>query len=130
MFHLLSDPRRSLFAAGALGVAAVTGWGGFAYEAATSGRRLQAVAGERDAAVAERRVLVEKAGDLTEVEARIASARAEHGRAVQALADARARAAVAQQELAAAARRADLPADRVSQTGSIRQPEPPKRPAR
>lgn len=131
MFDWQSYPRRMLLAGGALGLALVTAWGSFAYVAVSSRHRIGVLTAERDAAVAERGLLREKAGQLAELEARIGAARAEHGRAVQALADTRARTAAAQEELAAAPRRRlDPTADRASQTGSIRPSEPPKRPAR
>lgn len=130
MLHVPSDPRRLLLAGGAVGLAAVIGWGSFAYVLVTSSHRIRTVSTERDSAVAERQLLIDKAGQLAEMEAKTASVSAEYGRALQALAEVKAKMAVAQQELALRARRVDSQTDRVSQTGSIRPPEPPKRPAR
>ena len=130
MLHLASLPHRLLLVGGALGLAAVLGWGSFAVTLVTSSHRLGAVSAERDAAVAERSLLVDKAGQLADLEAQVASARAEYGRAVQGLAEVKAKTSLAQQELAGLARRSDSPGDRVSHTGSLRQPEPPRRPAR
>ena len=130
MHDLLNDPRRILLGGGTLAVAALIGWGSTAYVSITSSQRVSAVTAERDTAVAEHRLLVERSGQLAELEAKAAAARAEYSRAVQGLADVKAKTALAQQELASLARRVDVPSDRVTQTGSIRQPEPPKRPAR
>ena len=130
MFHVLSDPKRLLLAGGALALTAAIGWGSFAYVAIASSQRVSALTADRDLAVAEHRRLVEKSGQLAELEAKAVLARAEHSRAVQGLADVKAKTALAQQELATLARRVDGSADRPSQTGSVRQPEPPKRSAR
>lgn len=130
MFRVLIDTKRLILAGGALGLAAVIGWGSFAYVAVTSSHRVAALSAERDAAIGERQQLLDKAGQLAGLEAKANLARAEYSRAMQGLADAKAKTAAAQQELAPVARRVEAPTDRVSQTGSIRQPEPPKRPTR
>jgi zinc resistance-associated protein len=87
------------------------------------------VTAERDAAFAQRDRLQESAGELAQVEARLSSARVEYSRVVQGWAEAKARAGVVKQELATLSKRLDQAKDRVSQTGSIRQAEPPQRPA-
>lgn len=130
MFQVPREPKRLLLGAGALVLVSLFGWGSFASLAVTSSQRIASLSAERDSAVAERQRLVEKAGQLADLEAKATLARAEYGRAVQALTDVKARMAAAQHELAGVTRRAETLSDRVNQTGSIRQPEPPKRPAR
>jgi zinc resistance-associated protein len=92
--------------------------------------RAGSLTAERDAALAKHERLQEAAGELAQVEARLGSARVEYSRVVQGWAEAKARAGVVQQELATLTKRLDQAKDRVSQTGSIRQAEPPQRPAR
>jgi uncharacterized protein HemX len=113
-----------------LAVVAVIGWGAFGFATLSSSKRATALTAQRDAAVSDLQKLQEAAGQLSQVEAKIGSARLEYSRAVQGLADVRGRIGAAQQELASVSKRAEPATDRVSQTGSIRQPEPPKRPAR
>jgi chromosome segregation ATPase len=130
MLELISRTKRSVLIASALAFAAVLGWGSLAYSAFTSQGQVNSVTAERDAALAQRDRLQESAGELAQVEARLSSARVEYSRVVQGWAEAKARAGVVQQELATLTKRLDQAKDRVSQTGSIRQAEPPQRPAR
>lgn len=113
-----------------LAVAALLGWGSFGYVAVSSARQVGTLTAERDAVVAEHQRLQETAGQLAQADAKLASARTEYNRAAQGLAELRTKIGTAQQELATLGKRVDPGADRVSTTGSIRQPEPPKRPAR
>ena len=126
----LVNAKRSLLICCALGAAAVAGWGSFAYAALSSAQRLSAMTAERDAAFAEHKRLQAAAGQLSELETKIGSARVEYGRVVQGWAEVKARIGSAQQELAAVTKRLDEASDRVRQTGSLRQPEPPKRAVR
>jgi hypothetical protein len=130
MAPFAKESRGLLLASIGLGLAAVLGWANFATVVVSSSHRVSALSAERDAAVAEREVLLAKSGDLAALEAKAALARAESSRAAQALAEVKAKTVMAQQELASVAKRLETPGKRVSQTGSIRQPEPPKRPAR
>jgi septal ring factor EnvC (AmiA/AmiB activator) len=130
MLELISRTKRSVLIGSALVFAAVVGWGSFAYSALSSQGRVSSVTAERDAALAQRDRLQQAAGELAQVEARLSSARVEYSRVVQGWAEAKARAGVVQQELATLTKRLDQAKDRVSQTGSIRQAEPPQRPAR
>jgi len=111
---------------GALALAALSGWGGLTYMGLSAG----AVRAERDAALAQHQQLQAASGDLAQVEAKLFAARAEYARAVQGWAEAKNKLGVAQQELAALTKRLDQARDRVSQTGSIRPPEPAKPKAR
>ena len=124
MLDLLSRSRTSTLIGSALAFAAVLGWGGFAYSAFSSQWRISAITSERDTALAERDRLQGATGDLAQVEGRLASARVEYSRVVQGWAEAKARTAVAQQELATLNKRLDQTKDRVAQTGSIRQTDP------
>ena len=130
MFAVLLDVRRSVLIAAGLVLLAVGGWGSFAYSAVSSRHQMRAVAAERDAAVAEARDLQKVAGDLTQAEAKLAAARLDHARTTQGLTDLRTRIAAAQQELAGLNKRVERGGDKVTHTGSIRQPEPPKRSGR
>lgn len=128
MRDLLSRVGRPGLAAFAL--AAAAGWGSFAYLGMASNARTSALAAERDTAVAELQHLQDTAGQLSQLEGKIGSARVEYGRVVQAWADARDKLGAAQATLAQVAKRQDSAGDRVTQTGSIRPVEPPKRPSR
>lgn len=121
---------RSIQVGAGLAMLALAGWGSFAYMAVASTRQASALRAERDAVVAEHQRLQETAGPLAQAEAKLASARSEYARTAQGLADLRTKVGAAQQELASLGKRVDPASDRVSTTGSIRQPEPPKRPAR
>jgi hypothetical protein len=127
MLHLLRNGERSVLIGSALAIAAIGGWGGFAYTTVSSGAQISAVSFERDAFKAKLQQLEAKSGDLTQVEGKLAAARMEYSQAVQAWAEARARVGAAQQE--AAAKRAAQVRD-VSQTASVTKPEPPKRAAK
>jgi zinc resistance-associated protein len=130
MLELLARIKQSPMLGPALAVAAILGWSSFAYSALASHARASSLTAERDAALAKHERLQEAAGELAQVEARLGSARVEYSRVVQGWAEAKARAGVVQQELATLTKRLDQAKDRVSQTGSIRQAEPPQRPAR
>ncbi|WP_375459631.1 hypothetical protein [uncultured Enterovirga sp.] len=131
MFDLPFDARRVVQVGAGLALTALIGWGSFAYVALSSSQRLSAARAERDAVVAEMQQLQQKAGQLADMDAKLASARIDYTRANQGLSDVRTRITAAQQELAALnSKRAERSAgEKVSQTGSIQKPsEPPKRP--
>ena len=130
MLKLISRTERSVLIGSALAFVAVLGWGSFAYSAFSSQGRVNSVTTERDAALAQRDRLQQASGELAQVEARLGSARVEYSRVVEGWAEAKSKAGVVQQELATLTKRLDQAKDRVSQTGSIRQPDPPQRPAR
>ena len=119
----------------ALIVAAVAGWGSFAYLAWSSGQHVTALMAEReaalanhDAAVANYQKLQEAAGTLKEVEAKLGSARMEYSRVAQGWAETRGKLGAIQQELAVLTNRLDQATERVSQTGSIRtEPSKPQK---
>lgn len=125
-----SDAKRPLLIGFALAAIGAAGWGSFAYVAHSAGQQVGALQAERDAAVAEHQALRAASGEMAQLETRLGAARTEYNRATQGLADLRIKIGAAQQELATLAKRADQGGDRVSQTGSLRQPEPPKRPVR
>jgi flagellar basal body-associated protein FliL len=127
MHHLLRNRDRSVLIGSALAIAAVAGWGGVAYTSVSSRAQVTAMSAERDAVHAKYQQLEAKAGDLAQVEGKLAAARIEYSQAVQAWAEVRARTSTAQQE--AVAKRAAQVRD-VSQTASIAKAEPPKRPAK
>lgn len=127
MLHLLRNAERSVLIGAGLAIAAIAGWGSFAYSSVSSGTRVAAVSAERDALQAKMQQLEAKSGDLAQVEGKLSAARMEYTQAVQAWAEVRARLGAAQQELAA--KRATATRD-VSQTASIAKAEPPKRPAK
>lgn len=129
MLDLLFRAEKPFLICSALAVAALAGWSSFAYSASSSGRQAKALMAERDAALANYQQLQASAGKLSEVEAKLGSARLEYGRVVQSWADTRGKLGVAQQQLAALTKRLDQARDQVSQTGSTR-PAPPKAPAR
>jgi hypothetical protein len=120
---------RAFLILGALALAVFGGWVGLAYSVVSSRTEIAGLRAERDAAAAEHERLATSAGELRQVEAKLASARAEYARVAQAWAEAKAKAATAQQDLAAVTKRLEQAGERVSQTGSVR-PEPPKAPAR
>jgi uncharacterized protein HemX len=122
---ILRADRPVLFAC-ALRLAAAIGWGGLGYSALSSqrlSRELVAATGERDAAIEKHQRLERSAGELAQVEAKLVAAKAEFNRAGQMW-------AAAQRELDMLSKRLDQARERVAQTGSIKQAEPPKRPAR
>jgi len=114
----------------ALAFAAFAGWGSFAYTAVGYDQQASVLTAERDSALAAKQRLQATVGELSEVEARLGSARLEYNRVVQSWADAKGRVVATQQELAQLAKRVDQAKDRVNQTGSIKPAEPPRRPAR
>ena len=128
MFNLLARTERSVLIGSALALGALTGWGGFAYSALSAGRTVDAITGERDAALAQLQHVQETFGKLSEMEAKLGSARVEYSRVVQSWADTRGKLGQAQQQLAALTKRLDQARDQVSQTGSLR--ADPKAPAR
>jgi septal ring factor EnvC (AmiA/AmiB activator) len=126
MLRLFRHLDQGLLIGSALAVAALAGWGSFAYSAATSSR----VTAERHAAVANFQQLQETAGQLAQLESKLGSARFEYTRVVQAWADTRGKLGTTQQELAQLTKRLDQVKDRASQTGSIKPADPSRRPAR
>src|SRR5215203_1237890 len=132
MLHLLRLPRSSLIYCG-LGLAAIIGWSSFAYStwsARQLSRQVRTLTTERNEARAKHDQLQRSAGDLKQLEAKLSSVRAEYSRAVEGWAQTRAKNDRAQQELAALTKRIEQAKDGVSQTGSIRQPQAPKRSVR
>ncbi len=127
MLLLLRNGEKSVLIGSALAIAAIGGWGGFAYTTLSSGTQISAVSAERDTVKAKLQQLEAKSGDLAQVEGKLAAARMEYSQAVQAWAEVRARLGAAQQE--ATAKRAAQVRD-VSQTASVTKPEPPKRAAK
>ncbi len=128
MSHLFRNSERSVVVGSALVIAAVTGWGASAYSAIRSGGELSAAIAERDAGAAKHQRLEAAVADLAQVEAKVSVTRGQYAQAVQGLAELRVRLGAAQQELAALTKRVQQARDQVSQTGSIKQAEPPKRP--
>lgn len=126
----LWEAKRPLLIGSALGVAAALGWGSFAYVSASSSRQVAALTAERDAALVEHQRLQEKAGQMTQLDERLASARVEYSRVVQGWADAKAKISASQLELASLTKRVEQARDRVSQTGSIKPADGTKKPAR
>jgi exonuclease VII small subunit len=122
---ILRADRRLLVCCG-LGLAGVIGWGSFAYSAWSSrqlSRQVEAITAQRGEALEKYQRLERSAGELAQVEGKLGAARAEFDKAARMW-------AAAQQELAALNKRVDQARERVSQTGSIKQPEPAKRAAR
>ena len=117
----------------ALGLAAIIGWSTFAYltwSARQLSRHVSILTTERDEAIADRNAVRAKheqlqrsAGELKQVEAKLNMGNAELTRTVRAW-------AAAEQKLAILNKRVEEAKEGVSQTGSIRQTAPPKRPAR
>src|SRR5215212_1499847 len=101
MFPMLVRTERSFLMGSALVLGALVGWSGFAYSVLSASRTVDAITGERDAALAQLRQVQETRGKLGQ----------------------------AQQQLAALTKRLDQARDQVSQTGSLRA-EPSKAPAR
>ena len=132
MRHLLRLQRSSLIYCG-LGLAAIIGWSSFAYltwSARELSRQVSILTTERDEAIADRNAVRAKheqlqrsAGELKQLEAKLNMGNAELNRTVRA-------GAAAEQKLATLNKRVEEAKEGVSQTGSIRQTAPPKRPAR
>jgi len=132
MLHLLRLQRPFLIYCG-LGLAAIIGWSSFAYStwsARQLTRQVSILTNERNEARAKHDQLQKSAGDLKQLEAKLSSVRAEYSRAVEGWAQTRAKNDRAQQELAALTKRIEQAKDGVSQTGSIRQTQAPKRSVR
>jgi uncharacterized protein HemX len=126
MRDLILRADRPLLLACGLGLAAVIGWGSFGYSAWSSrqlSRELVAATAQRDGAIDKHQRLERSAGELAQVEGKLTTAKAEFDKAARMW-------AAAQQELATLNKRLDQARERVAQTGSIKQPEPPKRAAR
>ena len=132
MRHLLRLQRSSLIYRG-LGLAAIIGWSSFAYStwsARQLSRQVSILTTERDEAIADRNAVRAKheqlqrsAGELKQVEAKLNMGNVELNRTVRAWAAAEQKLAILNKQVAEAKEGA-------SQTGSIRQTAPPKRPAR
>jgi seryl-tRNA synthetase len=118
---------RSRFLAGALVIAALAGWGSFAYALLSAQGQVRELRTERDQAKAERDQLKQAVGDLSQVNSKLMSARAEYTKTVEAWAQARAQLGKTSLELSVLAKRLDQERERVTQTGSIKQPERVKR---
>src|SRR5687767_11978153 len=126
MRDLILRADRPLLLACGLGFAAVIGWGSFGYSAWSSRQlthQLGAITEQRDEALARFQRLERSAGELSQVEAKLGAARVEFDKAARMW-------AAAQQELATLNKRLDEARQRVSQTGSIKPTEPPKRAGR
>ena len=132
MRHLLRLQRSSLIYC-ALGLSAIIGWSSFAYltwSARELSRQVSILTTERDEAIADRNAvrasheqLQRSAGELKQVEAKLNMGNVELNRTVRAW-------AAAEQKLAILNRQVAEAKEGASQTGSIRQTAPPKRPAR
>ena len=132
MRHLLRLQRSSPIYC-ALGLAAIIGWSSFAYltwSARQLSRQVSILTTERDEAIADRNAVRAKheqlqrsAGELKQVEAKLNMGNVELNRTVRAWAAAEQKLAILNKQVAEAKEGA-------SQTGSIRQTAPPKRPAR
>jgi chromosome segregation ATPase len=120
MLDFIVRAKRFLPTGYALGLAALIGWSGFAY----SKYEASTLRAERDEALGSLKRLQHTAGELSQVEAKLAASRIEYGRTVQAWSETRTRLGMTQQELAILTKRLDQVRERVSQTGSIRQPGP------
>lgn len=129
MLPLNARMRRPSLLGPALAFAALIGWSGFAYSALASRQQASALTNERDVAVAAHAKLQGAGGELSQIEGRLAFARTEYDKVAQGMVEARAKSGALQQELASLTKRLDQARDRVSQTGSIRQAEPPRKPA-
>jgi hypothetical protein len=124
-----------------LGLAAVSGWGSFAYSAWSArylSQEINTLLSERNELItarneaqAKHEQLQRSAGDLRQMEAKLGAARAEYKRVLE-MTEAKAQAASAKEEMVGLLKRVGQgkERERPDQTGSIRQPEPPKRPAR
>ena len=128
MFRTLWRDYAHFVILGGIAVFAFGGWGGLAYSAMSSRSEIAELRAERDKAVADFAQLSKSAGELGEVSAKLARAKAEFDRTALAWADVRQKLAAAQPEQASA-KRADPLANLISETGSVR-PQPPKAPAR
>src|SRR4051812_38930728 len=100
MLGLVRQTDRVILVGSALAFAAFAGWGSFAYTAVGYGQRVSVLTAERDSALAEAQRLQTTVGELSEVEARLGSARLEYNRVVQSWADVKGRVVATQQELA------------------------------
>ena len=124
-----------------LGLATVSGWGSFTYSAWSArylSQEINTLLSERNGLIvarneaqAKHEQLQRSAGDLRQVEAKLGAVRAEYNRVLE-MTEAKAQAASAKEEMVGLLKRIGQAKERErpDQTGSIRQPEPPKRPAR
>lgn len=129
MGKFLRPEYRPYFVVGALALALFGGWIGFAYSVVSSRSEISQTRAERDAVSSEYDQLKKSVGDLSNLQARLSSARSEYNAVIQAWADARSRLGAMQQEVAVLTKRLEQAGDRVSQTGSVR-PGPPQPAAR
>ena len=116
---------------------ALVGWGAFAYaagSAASTTRDLRAelaqVKASQDQLVAEHKQQQEAAGDLAQVQAKLASARGDLEALTRKREQATAQVAAAQQELTTLAKRLEDRRAKVSEKGSAQAAKPPRKPAR
>ena len=82
MLGLVRRTYRVILVGSALAFAALVGWGSFAYTAVGYGQQVSVLTAERDSALAEAQRLRTTVGELSEVEARLGSARLEYNRVV------------------------------------------------
>ena len=115
----------------------LVGWGAFAYSAGSAAiatRDLRAELAQSKAAqdqfLAERDQHQAAVGDLTQIQAKLASARGELDTLAQKREQARAQVATAQQELMVLTKRRDEKQAKVSEKGSVRGTKPSSKPAR
>jgi uncharacterized protein (DUF3084 family) len=116
---------------------ALIGWGAFAYSAGSSARATRDLRAElaqsktaQDQLLAERDQQQVAAGDLSQIQAKLASARGELESLAQTREQVRAQVAAAQQELIVLTKRRDERQSKVSEKGSVRGAKPSSKPAR
>jgi len=135
------DLNRRLKANRALGATmsflALMGWGVFAYSAGTSAKAEQQLRAElaqskaaQDQLLAERNQQQQTAGDLTQMQAKLAATREDLETLARRREQARAQVAAAQQELSALAKQRQERQAKGSEKGSAQAAKPPSRPAR
>ena len=126
MFGLLRRPDRSFLVCCSLALAALIGWTCFALSAWSSRHlenQVSALTRDLNGALAQHDQLQRSAGELRELEGKLAAGNVELNRTVRAW-------AAAQDKLATLNKRLDQGQDRVAQTGSINRAETSKRTAR
>jgi len=130
MLHPLNRTEKAFLI---LVLAALIGWSSLAYSV-WSLRNLRQQFGtlttDHKATLASYQALRSTIGELKDVETKLSAIRTEYIRAAQTASETKTRIAVAQQELGALGKRLEQAKDRANQTGSIRQADPSKIPAR
>jgi chromosome segregation ATPase len=116
---------------------ALIGWGAFTYAIGSSGRverdlraELAQVKTDQEQNLSERKRMQESVGDLTEVQAKLASARGELDTLSRAREQATAQAAAARQDLAGLHKRLENRLAKVSEADRVRAAERASKPAR